>query len=44
MELHEQDIEESDGFKGLYSYVYDSQRPEIFFRLLDIIVLELMIT
>ena len=34
MELHEQDIEESDGFKGLYSYVYDSQRPEIFFKAL----------
>jgi 2-dehydro-3-deoxy-D-arabinonate dehydratase len=34
MELHEQDIEESNGFKGLYSYVYDSQRPEIFFKAL----------
>ena len=34
MELHEQDIEESDGFKGLYSYVYDSERPEIFFKAL----------
>ena len=34
MELHEQDIEESNGFKGLYSYVYDSERPEIFFKAL----------
>ena len=34
MELHEQDIEESDGFKGLYAYVYDSKRPEIFFKAL----------
>jgi len=34
MELHEQDIEESDGFRGLYSYVYDSKRPEIFFKAL----------
>ena len=34
MELHEQDMEESDGFRGLYSYVYDSKRPEIFFKAL----------
>ena len=34
MELHEKDIEDSDGFKGLYSYVYESKRPEIFFKAL----------
>jgi 2-dehydro-3-deoxy-D-arabinonate dehydratase len=32
MELHEEDVIEAKGFVGLYSYVYDSERPEIFFK------------
>tara|TARA_B100001057_G_scaffold80535_1_gene75777 strand:- start:10945 stop:11865 length:921 start_codon:yes stop_codon:yes gene_type:complete len=32
MQLHEEDIKKSNGYSGLYSYVYESERPEIFFK------------